>query len=933
MKKQILIFFTLILTSIALPLYAFKVSHKLDYTDFDVYYRAATRAHAMLWEQIYTLSDGASPFRYAPALLLFLSPLAYLSAPTAKLLWYFLNFGFFSLGFYYLYHALAATREGRAESPKTLSKSALFSTCFAVLFVFRLCLDTFTIGQISGVMFFGFCLSVYGWMQRKPWLAGFGLLIPTSIKIGPGIIYSLFLLAKRKERNPTIFGSLLFGGILFALSAGWLGTMALTRKLWGNWVAIVQNDAVYYDASHYGSQSINSAILRLAKPGFISEEMAHTLFLTVAILGCTSLFLFWLLRRPRTVQGRGLFFSLGLFAYFWFMPETFKYSLTPLAIPVALLLNSHRKNTLSWFALVFGALTISLAGLDLVGSRIFFAVQNFSLPLMASIFLALALIRHAYLESIPSFFYRRVSQIFRHPKLGPWTHFPSLDSSLDVSYILPLPLEGHSPLNLRRSLSHILEQALLLSQIFPKSELILVPFGDRWTEGHPLLVGIRETLGDQATVKILHPPEIAGRGAALRQGFLASRGAKIFIAHLEQPCDFSFFVQAGNLLDQGYDLVRGNRRIAETRFDIPVKLLPLVYGRHRLGVWFNRLVRTLLPIHSTDTQSGIAAMRRPLALHSFAVQNFADFLFDLEFSLTAIGHGFKEIDLPVILNLQTEKSAKRVSYESLSILHGLPLLNFRFKRGCYHRYALPRAITADDWGISPGVNDGILKLAQAGIIRRVSMMADTKFLTHELEALKRLQARNEIELGLHFNLTYGKKIQDQNFGPGGFLRRWISHQTELTPLIQTELNSQLRILKNQGVKVSYLDGHHHIHILPGVLGAILPVLKQNFISDIRIPLDPKLIFTAKFPLVVMSLWAAFRAKSFGLSYRKCFYPQIKHFSDHGLMRAELAHHHDAEIIVHPALSADSERFEFPDTYTVERVYEYQALLMLAVPSE
>ena len=60
-----------VLALITLPLYALKVAEKTDYTDFSVYYRAALRMKLGQWTQIYTLQDGASPFRYSPIFLPF----------------------------------------------------------------------------------------------------------------------------------------------------------------------------------------------------------------------------------------------------------------------------------------------------------------------------------------------------------------------------------------------------------------------------------------------------------------------------------------------------------------------------------------------------------------------------------------------------------------------------------------------------------------------------------------------------------------------------------------------------------------------------------------------------------------------------------------------------------------------------------------------
>ncbi|MES2965540.1 MAG: methyltransferase domain-containing protein, partial [Bdellovibrionota bacterium] len=48
-------------------------------------------------------------------------------------------------------------------------------------------------------------------------------------------------------------------------------------------------------------------------------------------------------------------------------------------------------------------------------------------------------------------------------------------------------------------------------------------------------------------------------------------------------------------------------------------------------------------------------------------------------------------------------------------------------------------ITADDWGMSSGVNLGILELAKLGVVTRVSMMADAPRLTEGLDELRTIE--------------------------------------------------------------------------------------------------------------------------------------------------------------------------------------------------
>lgn len=166
-------------------------------------------------------------------------------------------------------------------------------------------------------------------------------------------------------------------------------------------------------------------------------------------------------------------------------------------------------------------------------------------------------------------------------------------------------------------------------------------------------------------LRVMTQPGPRGKGANLRAGFLASRGRRIFFTDADLPYDLSFFDDATLRLDQGYDFVTGNRRLPTSIFRVSVSLLKLAYGRHRLGLAFNKVVRRLFPIPTTDTQAGIKVMTREFAAQAFTRQRCPGFFFDLEVFLTASNLGFQRIELPVILHLNSEKSTVRVLRESL----------------------------------------------------------------------------------------------------------------------------------------------------------------------------------------------------------------------------------------------------------------------------
>ncbi|MEO5969375.1 MAG: hypothetical protein ABIQ95_05570, partial [Bdellovibrionia bacterium] len=544
LSTQATIGISFLLALITLPLYAVKVAEKTDYTDFSVYYRAALRMKLGDWSQIYSLRDGASPFRYSPIFLPFFRPFAELGLPAAQLAWYFLQFSCFGLGFYFIYLTLS-TFQAPKKTLKTKSPSLLI-TCISFLFVLRFCLDTFTIGQVSSLMFLGFTVGLYAWVVRLPILFSIGLLIPTLFKIGPGFLFGVFASSRFKEKQKGILATLSVIGVCGLTSSLFLGSWSLIRDLWRSWTEIVLKDSQYYDASHYGSQSLKSFLLRSMNSGWITPQTAQSIYLFLAFFVCGGILIFWLSRRPRSYFGRGLFYSTGIFAYLWLMPETFKYSLTPLAIPVALILAGFARNSrrgiapgirqthaMSLIALGFGILTLSLAGKDIIGDTLFFGFQIHSLPFLATILLAIEIFRLAWTESVPATglaaFVRSALEAISpmRKQLGPWASLPLplIHRELRASLLLPIPLNASLLLDKDLTSKIITETYDLLKSQEPKGsqssfEIILIVYGDRISLLHPTYQTLLLAAQGKKEIRILQYEEHNGRASALRAGFL-----------------------------------------------------------------------------------------------------------------------------------------------------------------------------------------------------------------------------------------------------------------------------------------------------------------------------------------------------------------------------------------------------------------------------
>jgi predicted glycoside hydrolase/deacetylase ChbG (UPF0249 family) len=151
----------------------------------------------------------------------------------------------------------------------------------------------------------------------------------------------------------------------------------------------------------------------------------------------------------------------------------------------------------------------------------------------------------------------------------------------------------------------------------------------------------------------------------------------------------------------------------------------------------------------------------------------------------------------------------------------------------------PRQIwlCADDYGISPSVNDGIRKLILRGRLNATSVMVAAPHLDDdEAPSLEMLNAgEKRAAIGLHVTLTAPFKPMSAEFSPlrdGGFLplaemmRAAIARR--LRPdLLVVEIATQVRaFVEVFGHLPDFVDGHQHVHLFPQVRDAFLKVVSE-----------------------------------------------------------------------------------------------------------
>lgn len=131
-------------------------------------------------------------------------------------------------------------------------------------------------------------------------------------------------------------------------------------------------------------------------------------------------------------------------------------------------------------------------------------------------------------------------------------------------------------------------------------------------------------------------------------------------------------------------------------------------------------------------------------------------------------------------------------------------------------------VIADDYGLAPGVNDGILTLIKAGRISGTSCM--TSFPSWEDDAARLKPLLGLAAVGLHLTLTDQLAVT----GPSSLVAAKrlpsfakLAAATSLGTIdrrcVHAELDMQhSRFVEALGKQPDFIDGHQHVHFLPVV---------------------------------------------------------------------------------------------------------------------
>ena len=203
-------------------------------------------------------------------------------------------------------------------------------------------------------------------------------------------------------------------------------------------------------------------------------------------------------------------------------------------------------------------------------------------------------------------------------------------------------------------------------------------------------------------------------------------------------------------------------------------------------------------------------------------------------------------------------------------------------------------VNADDFGLHPLINAGIIKGHQEGFITSTSLMPSAPCWQ---EAVRLAKENPRLGIGVHLTLVGGvpsvlpkeqvSSLLDDDglFLPDyvAFAKRYYGGAVKRSEL-EAELRAQLERALSCGVNITHIDSHQHTHVLPGINSLVLKLSNEYNIIRVRIPKEGYL-FTGGYQTGVGRLigrsglsfcadMAALRADSLGLRHPQHFYGML-----------------------------------------------------------
>lgn len=135
-------------------------------------------------------------------------------------------------------------------------------------------------------------------------------------------------------------------------------------------------------------------------------------------------------------------------------------------------------------------------------------------------------------------------------------------------------------------------------------------------------------------------------------------------------------------------------------------------------------------------------------------------------------------------------------------------------------------VTADDVGLDRGMTAGAIEAHRNGIVTACSIVANGREFD---DAVVRLRDVPTLEIGVHLTLVEERALTTGKLLP----KKWSWFLLAPPRGIERELRAQIEKVRATGLRITHLNGHQHLHVLPIVRGIVERLAIEYGIAYVR----------------------------------------------------------------------------------------------------
>jgi len=163
-------------------------------------------------------------------------------------------------------------------------------------------------------------------------------------------------------------------------------------------------------------------------------------------------------------------------------------------------------------------------------------------------------------------------------------------------------------------------------------------------------------------------------------------------------------------------------------------------------------------------------------------------------------------------------------------------------------------VNADDFGLTQPITEGTIDAFERGILTSASFVATGEAFAR---AAQYAASHPDLDAGVHLMIVHSRPVlppdetrslvqEDGRFLPGygEFMARYLSGGVR-DEEVEAEWSAQIARLRGAGVRITHLDSHQHLHLVPGLFRIALRIARANGILAMRFPRVPTVLRRAE----------------------------------------------------------------------------------------